>query len=135
MDQGLYKKIKTFLEKNFSELYQKLDMDVIVNELHPTLKEELFFYQYGELIKKLEFIQNISHSECKWAIVRSLKKIMFGKGDLIYNDNYISESIYFIETGQVRLYAENGFPFQIYKYGETFGDTDVFCELRRNGTA
>jgi hypothetical protein len=26
----------TFLEKNFSELYQKLDMDVIVNELHPT---------------------------------------------------------------------------------------------------
>ena len=74
-------------------------MDVIVNELHPTLKEELFFYQYGELIKKLEFIQNISHSECKWAIVRSLKKIMFGKGDLIYNDNYISGSIYFIETG------------------------------------
>jgi CRP-like cAMP-binding protein len=83
----------------------------MVNDLHPTLKEELFFYQYGDLIKKLDFIQNISHSECKWAIVRSLKKIMFGKGDLIYNDDYISESIYFIEIGQVRLYADNGFPF------------------------
>jgi hypothetical protein len=59
----------------------------------------------------VDFIQNISHSECKWAIVRSLKKIMFGKGDLIYNDDYISESIYFIEVGQVRLYADNGFPF------------------------
>lgn len=74
-------------------------MDTMVNELHPTLKEELFFYQYSNLINKLDFIQNITNNECKWAIVRGLKKLVFGKGDKIFNDDYISESIYFIEQG------------------------------------
>lgn len=44
MEAGLYKKIKTFLEKNYSEMYQKLDMETMIDDLHPTLKEELFFY-------------------------------------------------------------------------------------------
>ena len=69
----------------------------MVNELHPTLKEELFFYQYGNLVNKLEFIQNIGDNQCKWAIVRCIKKIIFGKGDNIFYDDYISESIYLIE--------------------------------------
>jgi len=40
-----------------------------------------------------------------------------------------------IYKGEVKLYAENDFPFWRYINEETFGLTDIFLGTRRNGTA
>lgn len=64
-----------------------------------------------------------------------MNKLEYNRRDKIYDDGAISESIYLIYKGTVKLYAENGYPFAIYRKGDTFGDIDVFCGTRRNGTA
>jgi len=70
-----------------------------------------------------------------WAIVKKLKKITYERGDKIYFDQDLAETIYFIQKGDVKIYAENDFYFAVYRSGDTFGDADVFCGTRRNGTA
>lgn len=40
-----------------------------------------------------------------------------------------------IHTGEVKLFAENGYYFKIYNDGDTFGDADTLCGIRRNGSA
>lgn len=64
-----------------------------------------------------------------------MKKIRYEKGDKIYHDKDLSETLYLINKGHVKLYAENGFPFAAFKSGSHFGDVDMFCGIRRNGTA
>ena len=38
-------------------------------------------------------------------------------------------------SGKVKLVAENGFSFAHFTTGEVFGETDVLCDIDRNGTA
>jgi len=40
-----------------------------------------------------------------------------------------------IHKGTVKLFAENGYPFKIYKDGDAFGEADSLSGIRRNGTA
>jgi len=37
--------------------------------------------------------------------------------------------------GKVKLVAENNFAFAHFNAGEVFGETDVLCDISRNGTA
>jgi signal-transduction protein with cAMP-binding, CBS, and nucleotidyltransferase domain len=86
------------------------------------------------LIESLNFLQDLEN-DCTWGIVRNLKKIRFEKGDKIYQDKELSETMFLIHKGTVKLYAENGYPFIQFKNGQHFGDVDLFCGIRRNGTA
>lgn len=135
LDMDLHSQVKTFLLNNYNELFSRVDEEALINELPPTLKEELFFHQFGALIDNLEFLQDLENNECTWGIVKNLKKIRYEKGDKIYHDKDLSETLYLINKGHVKLYAENGFPFAAYKSGSHFGDVDMFCSIRRNGTA
>jgi len=64
-----------------------------------------------------------------------LKKFTFEKHQRIYIDKEVAEYIYMIQQGTVKLFAENGYPFKIYKDGDVFGEADSLCGIRRNGTA
>ena len=59
----------------------------------------------------------------------------FDRNDLIYLDDQHADAVYLIHQGYVKLFAENDFPFQVYRQGDSFGDVDIFCNQRRNGTA
>lgn len=67
--------------------------------------------------------------------MRILKKVTFERFDTVYHDGAFSETVYLIYAGQVKLLAENGFAFALFRKGDHFGETDVFCGTRRNGTA
>lgn len=110
-------------------------MENMLNELPPTLKEEVFFNQYGSLIERLEFFRLLRSYECKWRFVKEMSKLEYNRGDKIYDDGEFADSIYLIYKGAVRLYAENDYPFMVFRSGNTFGDIDIFCGTRRNGTA
>ena len=70
-----------------------------------------------------------------WGVVKFLKKSKFEKTDVIYRDKSLSETIYFIFKGSVKLYAENDYPFYTYSSSNTFGDSDMLCNIRRIGNA
>lgn len=135
LDPTIHLQIKKFLKKNYTEIFSKDKMEGMINELPPTLKEEVFFNQFGNLIQSLDFFNLLGDNECKWGLVREMSKLEYNKGDKIYNDQELADSIFLVYKGVVKLYAENGYPFAIYRKGETFGDIDVFCGTRRNGTA
>lgn len=134
LDPELHSQIKNFMLNNYLELFARMDEETLINELPPTLKEELFFHQYGGLIDHLNFLQDLGN-DCVWGIVKALKKINYEKGDTIYLDGDLSEHLFIIHKGTVKLYADNGYPFSQYKSGMHFGDADLLCGTRRNGTA
>jgi len=70
---------------NYLELFARIDEEQLINELPPTLKEELFFHQFGGLIDNLNFLQDLDN-DCTWGIVKALKKIHYERGDKIYHD-------------------------------------------------
>lgn len=119
---------------NHTELYARIDEEVLISELPPTYKEEVFFHQYGNLIYDLTFLQELA-TDCTWGIVKFLKKSKFEKTDIIYRDKSLSETIFFIYKGVVKLYAENDYPFYTFNSSNTFGDSDMITNIRRIGNA
>ena len=80
----------------------------------------------------LKFIGN---NDFVWSILQKIIKISFERGDVIYTDDKYANSMYLIHQGYVKLYAENDFPFAVFRVGHHFGDVDIFCSQKRNGTA
>jgi len=50
LDKDLHKRIEKFLLNNYVELFSRIDEDAMISELPPTLKEEIFYHQFGNLI-------------------------------------------------------------------------------------
>lgn len=130
----MHLRVKNFILNNYHELFSKIDEEALIGELPPTYKEEVFFHQYGNLIYDLQFLQELE-TDCTWGIVKYLKKSKFEKTDIIYRDKSLSETIYFIHKGVVKLYAENDYPFYTFNSSNTFGDSDMICNIRRIGSA
>ena len=135
LDQDLHNQVKTFLQNNYTELFSRVDEDALINELPPTLKEELYYHQFGSLIDNLAFLKDMDNNEITWGIVKKLKKIRYQRNDKIYHDKDLSETLFLIHKGTVKLIAENNFPFEMYRGGDHFGFADMFSGIRRNGTA
>jgi CRP-like cAMP-binding protein len=67
--------------------------------------------------------------------MKGLKQITYEAHSQIYFDASIPDSIFFVISGKVKLVAENNFAFAHFTQGEVFGETDVLCDINRNGTA
>jgi CRP-like cAMP-binding protein len=134
LDKELHKRVQKFLVNNYVELFSKMDEEQLIQEMPPTLKEEIFYHQFGSLISDLAFLQNLDN-DITWGIVKQLKKVKYEHNDRIYADGEVSDALFMIHKGIVKLYAENDFPFHTYAAGSQFGDADMFCNIRRMGTA
>ena len=44
LDPTLHNQVKSFLMNNYLELFARVDEEALINELPPTIKEELFFF-------------------------------------------------------------------------------------------
>lgn len=84
---------------------------------------------------KFAFFEKIGNNDFVWSILQKIIKISFDRGDIIYTDDKYANSMYLIHMGYVKLYAENDFPFGVFRQGHQFGDIDIFCNQKRNGTA
>lgn len=135
LDPELKKDITLFLMNNYTDLILKVDIESMISDLPSWIKEDVLVNQFGFLIKNLEFFSDIHDSACWWSIVQKLVKIQIERGDKLYHDGEISDQIFFIHKGIVKLYGDFGYPFATFKIGQTVGDNDVFSGTRRNGTA
>lgn len=128
-------KIKQFLSNNYKELVQNVGEEFMISELPGTLKEELLFHKYGNILLKYHFLNKVENYNFVWGILKDLKKIQFELSDNIYLDNALATGFYLVHKGYIRLLAENGMAFAVYRSGTTFGDIEVILGQKRNGTA
>ena len=112
-----------------------MDYDHLVDELPSTIKEEILFHQYGQLISRFDFFQTLQNNDFVWGILRNLSKTTYDKFDIIYKDNQIANAMYFIHKGYVKLYAENDYAFAVFRQRTCFGEYEIMLNQRRNGTA
>lgn len=99
------------------------------------MKEQVLNHQYGTIIKKFNIFTESGYSQFVWGVVSKLQIIRLEVGNTIYEDNFLSTKMYFIEQGLVKLYADNNVSFWSFRVGQNFGESDIFCNQRRNGTA
>ena len=99
-----------------------IDEETMLNELPSTIKEEVQFHRYGSIIKKFQFFKKSTNNSFVWQVVKCLTKIAFEKNDIIYHDDSISDSMYLIHNGIIKLHAENDFPYAVYRESTCFGD-------------
>lgn len=74
-------------------------------------------------------------SEFVWALVQQVSRMKWAKDDPIYWKGDISESIYMIYKGSVKMMTENGVQFTVYKRGDIIGDSEALFEDMRDSKA
>jgi len=80
-------------------------------------------------------LRDCDDNEFVWATLQIVQKMRYEKDDPIYWPGDFAEMIYMIETGKIRLFAQNSFPFITYRQGETFGDSDALINEPRDSKA
>lgn len=77
-------------------MFSKIEEELIIKELPPTLKEEVLFHQYGKIMFKFAFFENMGNNDFVWSILQKINKITFDRGDTIYTDDKYANSMYLI---------------------------------------
>lgn len=134
LDPHIHSQIRNFLSNNYREMFARIENDNLIAELPPTMKEILFYHQYGDSIIKFDYLMKLP-IDAAWTIVKKMKKISFEEGDMIYEDNSLASCFFLIYQGQVKLFANNGLPFKTYKHGEQFRENEMITSIRSNGIA
>ena len=121
---------------NSTSLFQQGDEALMMDQLPSVLKEDVYFHQYGALISNSKFLQEFDNSDVIWIIVRQLKKQQHELGDYVYRQNEISDNLYLIHTGIIRIYTEQT-QHSLFEYGpgQYFGNCELFTNIYRLGSA
>ena len=59
----------------------------------------------------------------------------FTEGDIIYSHNDLSDYIYLIESGEVKILSKNGLELGLLKEGEIFGEVGHIIKSPRTVSA
>ena len=99
------------------------------------MREELYFFQFRGLIEELDFFKGGNFGNYTFEMMKQLLMYNFFHGEQVYEHDSVANTVYFIQTGVVKIFTQNGFSFETYSKGCTFGDAEVFTYLKRIGTA
>jgi hypothetical protein len=50
-------------------MYSTIEEEQIINELPPTLKEEVLFHKYGKIMFQFPFFEKIKNNDFVWSIL------------------------------------------------------------------
>ena len=64
-----------------------------------------------------------------------IKTKSFAEGDIIYSHNDLSDFIYLIESGEVKILSKNGLELGLLKEGEIFGEVGHVIKSPRTVSA
>lgn len=68
-------------------MFLKVEIETLTNELPPNVKEEIFFHQYGFLVKDIAFFQDVQNMDFTWSLVSKLEKTRYNRNDTVYYNN------------------------------------------------
>ena len=117
------------------ELFKKQDEEALLEELPASLKEEVLYKQYGQLVEGVKLLHESDDNEFVWALVMLAQIVHYGKDDTIYWYNDFAENFYMIFDGKVSLFAQNSYSFISYETGDLVGDSDALLHESRDSKA
>ena len=127
LKEGVYLRIKKFVELNYKNLKWKMNFDEF---LPATLNDEILTHVYGDTVIHITLFKESTNKSFVWAVIAQLNNTKFGYGDIIYLENDIAKEMYFLKTGRVKLMYRN---YRIWNVeeGEYFGDIETLFNINR----
>ena len=104
MSFKLYNKIQKHLE-TVSQQQERFDTNLLVNNLPYTLKNQLMFIIYGNIIKKFNFFKECENSDFILRILTSFIPMTAKKGAFIIHEGELVDNIIFVKEGRLSLIA------------------------------
>ena len=104
MSFKLYNKIHKHLE-SVSHQQEKLDTNLLVTNLPYTLKNQIMFIIYGNIIKKFKFFKDCENSDFILRVLTSFIPLSTKKGAFIIQEGEIIDNIVFVREGRLSLVA------------------------------
>ena len=108
IDSTLQMRVRAYLKFVWQNQNNKMNKDVlgIINLLSDPLKNELYLFSYGKIMRNHPLLQNDTFSEeFLTAVIRNTEEENFMKNDLIYEEQESNNlNLYCIVSGGVNLY-------------------------------
>ena len=98
---NLYDRILRYLK--YKHLYEKKDINCIINDLPNQLRNSLFYEMYKPVIKNFYFFRNFSNIDFIVNILLSFKPVLAIKNDILIKDGDLIEDIIFVKKGKLTL--------------------------------
>jgi hypothetical protein len=138
MSFKLYNKIQKHLE-TVSQQQEKFDTNLLVNNLPYTLKNQLMFIIYGNIIKKFNFFKECENSDFILRILTSFIPMTAKKGAFIIHEGELVDNIIFVKEGRLSLIAaidlDNPLVSIDNYLGEKFEDINEKMETKLDNSA
>ena len=133
MSFRLYNKIQKHLE-TVSHQQERLDTNLLVNNLPFTLKNKIMFIIYENIIKKFKFFKECQNSDFILRVLTSYIPMSAKKNVFIIHEGELVDNIIFVKEGRLSLVAaidlENPLiSFESY-LGEKFEDINDRIEIK-----
>ena len=125
------KSLRTNIQNNF---YEQLDFNQLVQELPSNLREEIFENANSTIISGIDFFIGKPKSFVN-SIVPKLKFNSFLFKETLYEENEVSDEVYFIKLGKVHLKMNGKIVFRVYLKGSYFGEVEVLENINRESSA
>ena len=104
MSFKLYNKIHKHLE-TVSHQQEKLDTNLLVTNLPYTLKNQIIFIIYGNIIKKFKFFKDCENSDFILRVLTSFIPLSAKQGAFLIQEGDIIDNIVFVREGRLSLVA------------------------------
>lgn len=105
-----------------------------LDTLPESMRKEISFAIYKKLVKGIEFFDSQDDKEVISAVGPYLKKVIFSRGEVIFNEGEYANSMYFISKGTVGyvIPEHEDRAFLIAVTGNYFGEVDlIFSQTRK----
>ncbi|KAJ3025965.1 UNVERIFIED_CONTAM: hypothetical protein HDU68_006405 [Siphonaria sp. JEL0065] len=128
-------KIRQYYELKYKGKY--FEEEIILGEMNESLKQEIAVHNCRDLIAKVPFLKREvgdgrdAHFLAR--IAKTLRPTYFTKGDLIFDQGWVGNEMYFIQEGRVDIIV-NGNRVGELEDGAFFGEVALLSETPRTAT-
>ncbi|MEZ4414984.1 MAG: cyclic nucleotide-binding domain-containing protein [Gemmatimonadota bacterium] len=135
-----YRRVPLHVQRHIFDYYRYLwehrmgyDEASLLEDLPPTLRQELSLVLKGDLIEKLSFLEGAS-KELILDLCMRLRPLVFTPGDTIVRAGEEGRDIYFISGGAVEVLAPDGTRVGTLTDGDFFGELALLRSQPRTAT-
>ncbi|KAJ3114433.1 hypothetical protein HDU96_002103 [Phlyctochytrium bullatum] len=135
LSDGIKKKVRDYFDLKYKGKF--FDEEAILKEMNDSLRLEIAVHNCQDLIAKVPFLRremNDGRDEVFMGrIARALKPKYFVKGDIIFEQGWVGNEMYFILNGSVSIIV-NGRVVGQLSDGAFFGEVALLGEVPRTAT-
>lgn len=118
-------RIETYFDFRFQKHYYK--EAEIINIISPQLRQEIVLHRCRKFVEKVPFFRDLPFSLLV-TIVHCLKDQIFLPNDVIVHGGTVGDSMYFISSGTVAIYTNDGKELCHLTDGSYFGEIALILE-------